>query len=96
MICKFCNQECKEEKRYKTSNIYRMVCDNHLNVKIEYSRNTKYLTIIGDKYTVTYYYNSVYIDETAGSHEELLHLKHDPKITPDNFEDKIKILLAFS
>ncbi len=98
MICKFCNKECLivslETNEY--------VCKNHKNT-VFFEKNGRMLivTISSDKYESTAFYiddkpNIFYLDDNSGDCNEIMKTYSDPKLTPENFEERIRTLLVFS
>ncbi len=98
MNCIFCLNECIYYNQYSVK------CQNHKNTIIYYYPNMEkfeHYVIEGTNYRVyrlsrddSYIY---FIDEfcTWGCNE-LFCFEYDPKITPDNLEEKVKMLLVLS
>ncbi len=99
MNCIFCQKPCKLlNVRYECLNHrYLVKFAKYINGHIRYH------IIEGEEYSFSYYYRpddsfwSCFIDKLGDNIiSEILRLECDPKVTPENFDHKIKTLLTFS
>jgi len=90
-VCEFCNGILSQEKPFN-------ICYNHLPLDVYWRHD--YLVICNQNYKfVKYYENESYIDESYieiyNPKRFYLSFDYDIKITPENFETKIKKILVF-
>ncbi len=101
MSCIFCQEPCivlQSTHEQCSNHKYRVIFAID---KID--KLIRYYTIEGGKHMFSYYYKPdrsicCFLDTKldGDSYTQILSLNYDPKVTPENFDTKIKTLLTFS